>query len=184
MNQDIEIWKPILGYQDIYEVSSCGRIKSLHRLIRRNLKDTKSNYFSDEKLLNPWKNTNSYLSVTLRKDGISKVFRVHRIVAETFMGTCPENMEVCHKNGKRDDNRLENLRFDSRSNNHLDKINHNTDNRGEKHPLSKLSEIDVKKIMSMKDIKPIKEIANEFNISQRHIKDIFSKRRWKHLHNS
>ena len=49
---------------------------------------------------------------------------IHRSVALAFLGETPDGMEVCHNNGIKSDNRLENLRFDTRSKNMLDVIRH------------------------------------------------------------
>lgn len=69
-----EIWKPIKGYEGIYEVSNLGRIKSLNY-----------NRSGKEKILKPALSHNGYLIVTLSKNGKTKRFRVNRLVVETFI---------------------------------------------------------------------------------------------------
>ena len=80
----------------------------------------------------PGKQANGYLFVALYHRGKFKQYRIHRLVLETFVGPCPKGMVACHNNGNCQDNRLSNLRWDTISNNHLDKRKHGTDNRGEK----------------------------------------------------
>ena len=67
--------------------------------------------------LKPCKNQDGYLQLKLCKDGKQKHFRLHRLLAKTFIPN-PNNLEcVDHINGVRDDNRLENLRWYSKENN-------------------------------------------------------------------
>ncbi len=65
---------------------------------------------------------------------------VHRLVLEAFVGQCPEGMEACHGNGIRTDNRLENLRWDTRLSNHADKRLHGTHPAGEQNPQATLTD--------------------------------------------
>lgn len=51
---------------------------------------------------------------------------------EAFVGPCPEGMEVCHNNGDCTDNRLENLRYDTKSANMLDRVRHGTHHNANK----------------------------------------------------
>ena len=84
-----EIWKPISGYQGLYEVSNYGRIKSL-------------NYYGRGKhvIMRLTAKPNTYIKVGLRKDGKVKCFRVHRLVAETFLPSPQQGqIHVNHKDG-------------------------------------------------------------------------------------
>lgn len=90
-----EIWKSVLGYIGLYEVSNYGRVRSLkHEKIR---------------ILKQLKHTNGYLKVNLCKDGITKIFYVHRLVYEAFNGFIPDGYEINHINEDKTDNRLDNL---------------------------------------------------------------------------
>ena len=71
-------------------------------------------------------------------------YRVHRLILETFVGPCPPGMEACHGNGIRTDNRLENLRWDTRKANCADAVRHGTcpglgSRFGEVNPAAKLT---------------------------------------------
>lgn len=91
-----EIWKDIEGYPD-YMVSNMGRIKSLK--------------FGKEKILKNRKNCRGYLQVTLLKNGIEKSYKVHRLVAETFLDN-PNNLsEVNHIDEDKTNNCVSNLEF-------------------------------------------------------------------------
>lgn len=73
-------------------------------------------------------NGHGYATVGLWKDEKRYTMTVHRLILETFVGPRPDGMEACHYNGVRTDNRLENLRWDTPSNNQKDRLQYGTDN--------------------------------------------------------
>ena len=118
-----ERWVPIPGWDGYYEVSDQGRVKSCARSIHRS---DGSVWPIKERILKPAHALNGYLTVSLsRVDGIKRSY-VHRLVLESFAGPAPEGTECCHWNGVRDDNRLCNLRWGTRSANMFDAVRHGT----------------------------------------------------------
>ncbi len=115
----MEIWIDIPNHIDIYQVSNIGRVRSLDRL------DSLGRRRRGQILKLRLKDDYSYLF--LHENGRPKYHSVHRLVLETFKEPCPEGMECCHNNNNRSDNRLENLRWDTKSNNALDRKKHGTD---------------------------------------------------------
>lgn len=93
-----EVWKPVRNYEDCYEVSSIGRL-------RRSV-----NRFGNPsgRLLSP-ANALGYRRYTLCKDRETRTFAAHRLTWEAFNGPIPEGLVINHKNGVKDDNRLDNL---------------------------------------------------------------------------
>ena len=90
-----EIWKPIDGYEGKYEVSNLGCVRSM--LSNKNLAFEKTD--------------KGYFRVGLYKDGKTKKFRVHRLVASAFVPN-PENFpEVNHKDGIKSNNAAHNLEW-------------------------------------------------------------------------
>jgi hypothetical protein len=67
-----------------------------------------------------------YLYVNLKRVGSQSQRAVHRLVLEAFVGPCPPGMEGCHNDGDQLNNRLDNLRWDTPSNNKLDSVRHGT----------------------------------------------------------
>lgn len=124
-----------------------------------------------------------YLKISLWVDGQEKTALVHRLVLETYVGLCPKGMEACHNNGIRTDNRLENLRWDTRSNNHQDKKKHGTFLEGIRSPLAKLTEQDIRLIFNAYHDGAYfqYELADMFGVSQTEISRIVHKKKWKHL---
>ena len=93
--------------------------------------------------------------------------RVHRLILETFVGPCPGGMECRHLNGNRQDNRLENLCWGTRSENRYDAVKHGTLHTGERCNLSKLTESIVQNIRRIYQTtnRTQQEIANIYNTS-------------------
>ena len=96
-----EIWKPVVGYEGIYAVSSHGQIKRI-----------KAGQGSHLKVLAP-SNINGYRKVQLSRNDIKQQILVHRLVAEAFLPNPDGLKTVNHKNGVKDDNNLENLEWAS-----------------------------------------------------------------------
>lgn len=93
-----EIWKDIVGYEGLYQVSNFGRIKSLY------------NYRGKGNILIP-RLKRGYLTIGLRKNKIRKWKTIHRLIAQTFIPN-PHNYPVVnHKNENKLDNRIENLEW-------------------------------------------------------------------------
>ena len=95
-----ETWKPIVGYEEEYMVSDMGRVKSL-----------KYKGGNKEKVLKSCKTSRGYVNVVLVKDGKHKSHSVHRLVAQTFIPNPHNKPYVDHINTIRHDNRVENLRW-------------------------------------------------------------------------
>ena len=101
-----EIWKDIKDYEGYYQVSNLGRIKSLKRIVKGRWK----NIIIKEKILNR-KIENGYLRVQLSKNNISKIFLVHRLVAETFIPNPNNYKEINHKDENTINNNVDNLEW-------------------------------------------------------------------------
>ncbi len=108
--------------------------------------------------------------------------RVHRLVLEAFVGPQPPGMASAHANGKRDDNRLVNLRWSTQTDNCADKIVCGTSQRGEKHPMAKLTEESVRTIRHRRAAgEALGVLADEYGVLKSAICAVATRRTWKHV---
>lgn len=124
----LENWQPIPGHPH-YQVSDKGRVKSLDRTVTgKNGTPRKV----PGRILKPWRSNADRLCVKLSHNGQSINARIHQLVALTFLGECPDNMMVCHNDGNHNNNRADNLRYDTMSSNMFDAVHHGTHNMARK----------------------------------------------------
>ncbi len=108
------IWKPVVGFEGFYEVSDCGKVRSLDRMVKCS-RSYKTRPWKGKILCQTLAATRGYYQVSLSKEGkISKVY-VHRLVAEAFFIERDET--VNHKDGDKTNNCVTNLEWVSYSEN-------------------------------------------------------------------
>lgn len=164
----MEIWKPVVNYEGLYEVSSLGNVKSFVR-------------YPEGRLLKPGIGSHGYPTVVLyspsRKRGLTHT--VHSLVLNAFVGPKPDNCEACHNDGNRANASLSNLRWGTRSENQRDKYLHNTSFHGERGPHAKLKNEDVACIRHLLKRKIThKTIADLFGVSKTTITEISLGKTW------
>ena len=103
----MEEWRPSVGYEGLYEVSSMGRVRSVERIVWNG----RGYRTVQEKILKPKKAKGGYLQVHLNKDGKDKLYLVHRLVAIAFISN-PDNLpQVNHKDENKENNCVSNLEW-------------------------------------------------------------------------
>lgn len=109
MAESKEIWKDIPEYEGLYKVSSFGRVKSIPRLIKRN----NGVFLTKTKLLKGTKDFYGYIIVGLYKDGKSKNFKVHILVAMAFLTHVPNGFKnvIHHIDHDKQNNNIKNIRI-------------------------------------------------------------------------
>lgn len=158
----MENWLNVVDFEGIYEVSNFGNIRSSkNKQLKKITIDSNGRPY-----LGLWKNNKQ------------KIVRPHKLVLEAFVGKAPQGMECCHNDGNQQNNRLENLRWDTPKNNHSDKLKHGTSNTGERCNWAKLTKAQVISIRA--DIRTQKEIATEYGVQQSQISRIKNGVRWIH----
>lgn len=180
----IEIWKDVVGYEKYYSVSNLGNIK-IHDSIRRCvLRDGRPwQRVAKGKIFKGNINNHGYYSVGFSKNGITKTFSVHSIVANAFIGPRPEGLDINHKNGVKTDNYVSNLEYITRKQNINHAIKIGIAFIGEKNPFSKLKKEDVINIRNehLYNRTPNFCIAKMYNVSSSCIWNIINRRTWKHI---
>lgn len=101
-----EEWRDVVGFEGLYQVSNLGRVKSFVR-------------YKDGRLLKPGKASHQYYTVAL---GRNNSRTIHSLVAEAFLGPKPDSMEILHIDGSRDNNKVSNIRYGTRSDNIRDAV--------------------------------------------------------------
>ncbi|MCB1711624.1 MAG: HNH endonuclease [Candidatus Riesia sp.] len=161
-NYENEIWLDIKNYENIYKVSNFGRIKSLSR---RGKGTPNENIILSKRY-----QTSGYEMVTLCKNRIQKTYRLHRIVAEAFLGS-QDSMEVNHIDGDILNNKIDNLEWVTPKEN----SEHAVKNKLYKGKNMKYSDELIKKIKLLKEegVKQ-KDISQLYGISEGHLSYVLS----------
>lgn len=113
-----EEWADIPGFEESYQASTHGRIKSLGRKITRS---TGAVQFLKPRVLKSTVDNAGRHRIYLRRDGKTHTRLVHQLVLEAFVGPCPAGMEVCHADDDSGNNHLSNLRYDTHRENLIER---------------------------------------------------------------
>lgn len=174
-----EEWRDIKGYEGLYQVSNCGRIKSLSRLIY----NVGHGYTkrSSERIKKLGTHTKGYLQVQLCKNGANKTIKVHRLVAQAFIPNPNNFLQVDHIDGDKTNNHVTNLEWVTNTENHKRKMcmGLNVNLSGEKHGRNKYSEEVVKKLyIEYLNGIPQNKLALKYNVNKTTVNAICNKRIW------
>lgn len=176
---ELEIWRPVLGFESLYEVSQLGRIRHVIKIDRH----------GNPYLGQPRKqlvSSDGYLFVQLYIPGVAKRKspRVHVLVAHAFLGTKPKGMEINHIDGNKQNNRVENLEYCSHAQNMAHAALHNllANNQGEHNCNAKLTDSDVYEIRRFSSLGETNvAIAKRFNVTDVLVSKIVRRKLWSHL---
>lgn len=139
----MEIWKDVNDFEEIYQISNQGRVKSLRREIQRS---NGSNYIKDESILTPFEDRNGYMIVKLSNKGKRKNYKIHRLVATAFIENPFNKKCVDHINTVKKDNRVENLRWVTYSENNNNPITRKKNSESNKNKVISDYSIEKRKI--------------------------------------
>lgn len=143
------------------------------------LRGSRFDFGSEWRVLKPYTTGHGYQVVGLGR----RPRQVHRLVLLAFVGPCPRGMECCHWDGNRANNKLANLRWDTRRANHSDKIRHGTHRRGSSNPSSKLTEDRVRAIRTDYNTGGMtyREVGAKYGVHLSTVALIVNRRIWGHL---
>lgn len=174
----IEEWKDVLGFEGMYEISSYGRVRSLSRMVPSVMSKTGFRRMNGriKKLGN---HSAGYKCITIGK---SQTFLVHRLVARAFHANPDNKPFVNHKDGNKANNQLENLEWSTRQENETHAYSTGLKNSTGSHNVSaKLTEADVKVILSMKGVCTSDEMHKKYGVHIATINRIWQRVIWKHV---
>ncbi len=180
-----EIWKNVIGYENYYEVSSIGRVRSKERKVEYN-KYGKTFYriIKAQPLAIARQNKVGHKKVVLYFKGKGKNLGVHRLVAQAFLENAENKLCVNHLDGVPWNNNVDNLEWCT----HKENTQHAMDNnmfctQGESHTLAKLTEKNVLYIREQVIQKRYKmvDLAKRFNVTYRNIYSIVNRESWRHI---
>lgn len=138
-----EQWRPVIGWETAYEVSSLGQVR---RISHSRLKS------SAGRIVKQWPSgragSGQRLAVWLQLNGASHMRYVHHLVLEAFIGPRPPGLHGLHKDDNRDNNAMANLYWGTRGENMQDAISNGRIPLGSRHRLAKLTEEKVLAILT------------------------------------
>lgn len=176
-----EIWKPIAGFEGIYEISNLGRVKSLGRFRRAK---GSAVIWMEERIKVPSSQREGYIAQHLYKEGRGYKRYVHRLTAEAFLENPEGKPQVNHIDGNKLNNCADNLEWVTGSEN----CRHAIDSelyqtaRGEATGTAKLTEADVVEIRRMAASGYLhREIASIFGVGRKAVTKIVNRQRWAHV---
>lgn len=185
-----ERWLPVVGYEELYEVSDQGRVRSLERdvLTEGGPQTGWRINRRRERVLKP-AIRKGYAGVCLVQPGErrGRVWRVHRLMLLAFVGPPPDDAATlaCHRDGDHSRNVLDNLYWGTPQQNSNDRDTHGNTPRGEAHSSAKLTEAQVREIKYLFSVELFheqdKHIAEAYGVPPQIIKLIKSGRTWRHV---
>ena len=171
-----EIWKPVNGYDGMYEVSNHGRVRSYATY--RGVKHRET-----PRIMTGAKTLSGYHFVKFTYNGKKPCPKRHRLVAEAFIPNPENKPEINHVDGNKDNNHVSNLEWCTGQENKDHAIKNGLTARGVRNCKSKITPKEVKEIRKMYSTGDYyqKDIANVFGLKQSQVSKIILKHSWSHI---
>lgn len=177
-----EEWRPVFGYEGLYEVSDIGNVKSLCarygvRLVPKVLSPVRSGY--------------GYASYQLTKNAVKKRHLAHAMVLSAFVGPRPAGLVCCHADGNHSNNHVGNLRWATQKENMQDAKRHGTTEAsiralrkaGEGHWNARLTTEDVLRIREASLFGASQNsLSRSYGVKQSQIWRVIKGLSWSHIH--
>jgi cyanate lyase len=168
-----EIWKPIPGYEQFYEISDLGRVRR-----KGNTPSCKH-----DRMLKPNQRKNAgYVTICLSKENKKHGHYLHQLVLLSFQGECPKGYQVNHKNEDKGDNRLANLEYVTAAQNTLHSRRTLGHHQGSRNAASKLTEQQVLEMRYKANVgSSYENLAREYGLAHTTVCAICYGDTWQHV---
>ena len=186
--KDFEVWKDVVGYKGLYQVSNFGNVKSLDRIVN---KPNGVSYLRKGKICTQSKSNLGYMTVgfTVNNKKVNKY--VHRLVAEAFITNMNDYPQVNHIDCDKTNNRMYNLEWCTNSQNHIH-ASKNGLNKLHLHRVAYSGEENGRSLLTKEQVLEIKQkyipykysakkLSKEYNISESCITHILNNTSWKEI---
>jgi len=167
-NDMTENWKPVTGWQGLYDVSDHGRVRSWSR-------------YKNGACLKLVPDRDGYLVSQFAADGRREWFRIHQVVLREFVGPCPDGLQVSHKDGNPQNNSLSNLIYETAKANTARQKAHGTAKVGGRNHNAILTPSIVKQIRGLNGRISQDKIAAICGVSQHTISQAVRGKTWSHI---
>lgn len=167
-----EVWRQVVRYEGMYEVSSLGRFKR----VAQGRGAVVGRFLSTRR-----RNKKGYIVIELCIGDVKRRFLAHQLVARAFIGPPPTSHHVInHKDSNKTNNQVDNLEWLTRPENNAHAKEHGLLRpcRGVDNGRAKLSEDQIKEIISMKGIVGARVIASRFGVARSMIQRIHQGKAW------
>ena len=178
-----ELWLPVSGYEGLYEVSSCGRVRGLTRHvphINGSTRTIKGRVLKTSIAHSGRNKPYTSLSVSLTKPGVKrKQAPIHRLVAAAFVPNPDQLPVVRHLDGNSLNNRADNLAWGTHKDNSEDAIKAGAMPRGERHFHSRLTEEAARIIKSTpRSQSNAEQLGKQFGVHWTTIRSVWTEQSW------
>lgn len=179
LSSSVEIWKPVSGWESLYEVSNLGRVRSLSRVVNsKRINGVVSRRSIKGRLLKPHVNEDGYSLVSLCDNCHQKTSKIYRLVAEAFLSKNDSPL-VRHLDGNPANNVLSNLAWGTYAENKADQQRHGRVLVGTAHHNCRLT-ADLVRLIRVSD-KPSASLAREIGVRPSTIHSVRKRLTWRHI---
>lgn len=175
-----EEWRPVVGYENLYEVSNFGRVRSKEAEVRQRY-GTRTRRSRMKKIIT---NENGYCTVNLFKDNKIKIHKCHRLLMTAFVPNPEKKRVINHKDGDKQNNHISNLEWSTHKENSIHAVQNGlaASLKGEDCHNTFLTNRDIYEIrlLHYNGIR-YSTLAKVFGMHEKNISQIVNRKNWKHV---
>lgn len=170
----MEIWKDIEEFNNLYQISSYGRVRGKGRVLC-------NGKYLKPKYLKPAFNNTGYLQIRITIDNERRIYLVHRLVGKYFIPNTDNKLTINHKDGNKSNNHVSNLEWLSQQDNCIHAALSGLTRVGSKSHRSRLTEEEVSDIVRFSKYLNIPQISKIMNVEYTIIHKILNGYAWNQI---